>query len=41
MEVLRDLRAKYMPNPASAPVSTYLACVYYGHPRLVLQRAAD
>jgi hypothetical protein len=40
-EVLRDLRAKYMPNAASAPVSTYLAYVYYGHPRLVLQRAAN
>ncbi|MDB6103901.1 MAG: hypothetical protein JWO52_3900 [Gammaproteobacteria bacterium] len=40
-EVLRDLRAKYMPNAASAPISTYLAYVYYGHPRLVLQRAAN
>jgi hypothetical protein len=40
-EVLRDLRAKYRPNAASAPVSTYLAYVYYGHPRLVLQRAAN
>jgi hypothetical protein len=40
-EVLRDLRAKYMPSAASAPVSTYLAYVYYGHPRLVLRRAAN
>ncbi len=35
--VLRDLRAKYMPDPVKAPVTTYLAYVYYGHPRLTLQ----
>jgi CHAT domain-containing protein len=33
--ILRDLRAKYS---ATAPVPTYLAYVYYGHPRLTLQR---
>ena len=36
-EILRDLRAKYVPNPATAPAATYLAYVYYGHPRLTLQ----
>ena len=35
--ILRDLRAKYAdPNGVE---STYLAYVYYGHPRLTLQRA--
>lgn len=34
--VLRDLRAHYHP---AAPVATYLAYVYYGHPRLTLERA--
>ena len=33
--VLRDLRAQYDPE---APVPTYLSYVYYGHPRLTLQR---
>lgn len=33
--ILRDLRAKYDPN---SPVPTYLAYVYYGHPRLTLER---
>jgi hypothetical protein len=33
--ILRDLRAKYDPN---SPVATYLAYVYYGHPRLTLER---
>lgn len=37
--ILRDLRAKY-DGSAAAPVSTYLSYVYYGHPRLTLQRAA-
>jgi len=36
-KILQDLRAKYVP---AAPVSTYLSYVYYGHPRLHLQRAA-
>jgi CHAT domain-containing protein len=40
-QVLRDIRRKYMPDPASTPAPTYLAYVYYGHPRLVLQRAAN
>jgi CHAT domain-containing protein len=38
-QILRDLRANYMPDAAATPVPTYLAYVYYGHPRLVLQRA--
>jgi hypothetical protein len=38
--ILRDLRAKYVPDALPAPVSTYLAYVYYGHPRLTLSRAA-
>jgi hypothetical protein len=37
--ILRDLRAKYRPDAMPAPVSTYLAYVYYGHPRLRLRRA--
>jgi CHAT domain-containing protein len=37
--ILRDLRSKYDPNGTPAPVATYLAYVYYGHPRLTLQRA--
>ena len=36
-EILRDLRAKYVPDPVKAPISTYLAYVYYCHPRLQLQ----
>lgn len=35
--VLRDLRAHYRPD---TPIPTYLAYVYYGHPRLTLERAA-
>jgi hypothetical protein len=31
--ILRDLRAKYAPD---LPIPTYLAYVYYGHPRLTL-----
>ena len=37
-KILQDLRAKYVPD---APVSTYLSYVYYGHPRLHLQRAVN
>lgn len=36
--ILRDLRAKYA-DPGAPVESTYLAYVYYGHPRLTLQRA--
>lgn len=36
-EILRDLRAKYAPDPTTAPVTTYLSYVFYGHPRLTLQ----
>lgn len=39
-EILRDLRAKYVPDPAAAPATTYLAYVYYGHPRLTLRLAS-
>lgn len=35
--ILRDLRAQYLDT---APVTTYLAYVYYGHPRLTLKRIA-
>ena len=35
--ILRDLRAKYVPDPGTAPVTTYLSYVFYGHPRLTLQ----
>jgi hypothetical protein len=38
--ILRDLRALYVPGATPAPVATYLAYVYYGHPRLTLQRVA-
>jgi uncharacterized protein associated with vWA-MoxR-VMAP ternary system/CHAT domain-containing protein len=37
--ILRDLRAKYVPGATPAPIATYLAYVYYGHPRLTLRRA--
>ena len=36
--VLRDLRARY--GDGTDPLSTYLAYVYYGHPRLTLQPQA-
>jgi hypothetical protein len=39
-EILRDMRAKFDPDAMPAPVSTYLAYVYYGHPSLTLTRAA-
>jgi len=38
--ILRDLRAKYVPEAVPAPEATYLAYVFYGHPRLTLTRAA-
>ena len=37
--ILLDLRAKYRPAGPAVAVSTYLAYVYYGHPRLTLERA--
>ncbi|MBB5471124.1 hypothetical protein HDG32_007280 [Paraburkholderia sp. CI2] len=36
--ILRDLRAKYFPDAIPAPDPTYLAYVFYGHPRLTLSR---
>jgi hypothetical protein len=39
-KILQDLRAKYLQSGLNVPVSTYLSYVYYGHPRLHLQRAA-
>lgn len=38
--ILRSLRAKYRGDPQALPESTYLAYVYYGHPRLTLSRIA-
>lgn len=35
-EVLRDIRAEYDSGGAAPPIPTYLAYVYYGHPRLTL-----
>jgi hypothetical protein len=35
--ILRNLRAKYVPDAVPAPAATYLAYVYYGHPRLTLR----
>jgi len=37
-EVLRDLRSHYDPSAGAVPAHTWLAYVYYGHPRLTLQR---
>jgi len=37
--ILRDLRAKYIPDQVKVPATTYLAYVYYGHPRLTLQKS--
>jgi hypothetical protein len=37
-EILRDLRKRFAPDEAQAPLATYLAYVFYGHPRLTLQR---
>lgn len=39
-DILRDMRARYSPQGSAAPVPTYLAYVYYGHPRLRLRKAA-
>lgn len=39
-EILRDLRAQYAADTTKAPIDTYVAYVYYGHPRLTLQAAA-
>lgn len=36
--ILRDLRAKYEPGAGAAPIDTYLAYVYYGHPNLTLRK---
>jgi len=36
--ILRDLRSRFDEDVDPAPVSTFLAYVYYGHPRLTLQR---
>lgn len=36
--ILRDLRSKFAPVADGAPPATYLAYVYYGHPRLTLER---
>jgi hypothetical protein len=38
--ILRDQRARYVAGSTTAPVATYLAYVYYGHPRLTLQRTS-
>ncbi|WP_447739597.1 TCAD7 domain-containing protein [Pseudomonas laurentiana] len=37
-EILRDLRARFSTANETVPPSTYLAYVYYGHPRLRMQR---
>jgi Ternary complex associated domain 7/CHAT domain len=37
-KVLWDLRSKY--DPTASPQTTYLAYVFYGHPRLALRRRA-
>jgi len=37
-EILRDLRAKYLADATQVPQATYLSYVYYGHPRLTLER---
>ncbi len=38
-EVLRDMRSSYSRAGNQTPSHTWLAYVYYGHPRLTLQRA--
>ena len=38
-EILRDLRAQYAADTTKPPIDTYVAYVYYGHPRLTLQAA--
>ncbi|PTR33980.1 CHAT domain-containing protein [Luteibacter sp. OK325] len=37
--ILRDLRCRFASAAGSVPDSTWLAYVYYGHPRLTLERA--
>jgi hypothetical protein len=37
-EILRDLRARYSSDTTQPPIATYLSYVYYGHPRLMLNR---
>lgn len=37
--ILRDLRSRFISAAGALPVPTYLAYVYYGHPRLTLERA--
>ena len=37
--VLRDLRSRFAADADEPPVATYLAYVYYGHPRLTLTRS--
>lgn len=37
--ILRDLRSRFGSPNDPVPVSTWLAYVYYGHPRLTLERA--
>lgn len=39
-EILRDLRSRFMATADALPVPTYLAYVFYGHPRLTLERAS-
>jgi CHAT domain-containing protein len=38
--ILRDLRSRFIAAAGALPVPTYLAYVYYGHPRLTLERAS-
>lgn len=38
--ILRDLRSRFMASAGASPTPTYLAYVYYGHPRLTLERAS-
>ena len=38
--IWRDLRARFAPQGALPPQATYLSYVFYGHPRLALQRQA-
>lgn len=38
--IWRDLRARFTPQGAQPPQATYLSYVFYGHPRLTLQRQA-
>lgn len=38
--IWRDLRARFAPQGTLPPQATYLSYVFYGHPRLALQRQA-